>query len=120
MQSGNDQHDLPTKSRANEQSRALQAEHREQFEQTKYEAINGDVRSQNIIGFCYLTGRGVQQNNDLAIQWFNIAATKGDARAKQNLDLCQGCTTLIQIAAKALQLHRAGVNGHGSNLVNSG
>lgn len=49
------------------------------------QANYGDACAQNNIGFCYLEGNGVAQDDKKATQWFKKAAEQGDADAQYNL-----------------------------------
>ena len=45
----------------------------------------GDAKAQRSLGFAYATGKGVKQNNQAAVQWYQKAAEQGDAKAQYNL-----------------------------------
>lgn len=49
------------------------------------QAEAGDVAAQNSLGLAFLTGRGIEQNNQEASKWFSAAADKDYARAQKNL-----------------------------------
>lgn len=51
----------------------------------EYAARKGYALAQNHLGFCYLVGQGVEQNNKMALKWFRRAAKLGDAMAQDNL-----------------------------------
>ncbi|MEZ0222997.1 MAG: tetratricopeptide repeat protein [Alphaproteobacteria bacterium] len=48
-------------------------------------AENGDPQSQFVLGYAYMHGNGVQQNNKEASKWFLKAAEQGDPRAQYAL-----------------------------------
>ncbi len=54
------------------------------FESCLGNAEGGCVESQYKLGLMYATGHGVGQDNVLAHMWFNIAATHGGDRAKED------------------------------------
>ena len=45
----------------------------------------GNARAQNLLGVMYRRGEGVARSPARAFMWFSIAAKKGDAAAKANL-----------------------------------
>lgn len=45
-------------------------------------AYSGSDSSQRMLGYYYLEGKGVEQSDDIAFQWFLSAAKKGDAFAQ--------------------------------------
>ena len=48
-------------------------------------AKSGDVVAQNTLGFLYLNGQSVKQDNTEAVKWFSLSAHKGYAAAQYNL-----------------------------------
>ena len=50
--------------------------------QIKTKAERGDAKAQYTLGAAYEEGKGVEQNNDLAFQWYRKAADQGDAQAQ--------------------------------------
>lgn len=48
-------------------------------------AEQGDAQSQSILGYCYMKGDGVQQDNTEAAKWIRKAAEQGDISAQLNL-----------------------------------
>ncbi|CAG8494355.1 3330_t:CDS:1 [Ambispora leptoticha] len=54
----------------------------------KKAAENGDALGQNELGACYGMGRGVKQNNDLAVHWYRKAAHGGSAMGQFNYGSC--------------------------------
>ncbi|MFN0025018.1 MAG: peptidoglycan-binding protein [Parvularculaceae bacterium] len=55
----------------------------------------GDSDSQNLLGVMYLAGLGVVQNTDLALQWLNTAARRGNADAYYNLAITYATGTIL-------------------------
>ena len=53
----------------------------------KMSAEYGDEKGQYNLGYCYLTGLGVLQDEARAFQWFEKAADKGNAAAQNALGL---------------------------------
>jgi TPR repeat protein len=48
-------------------------------------AKQGNTEAQSNLGFMYITGRGVPQDDQKAGQWYTKAAEQGDALAQLNL-----------------------------------
>ena len=48
-------------------------------------AEKGDMRAQNMVGFMYLKGFGVEQDYGDAIKWYQLAAEQGLAQAQWKL-----------------------------------
>ena len=48
-------------------------------------ALQKDIQSQQALGWMYMNGRGVKQNDAIAFDWFNRAAQQGDAYAQKML-----------------------------------
>ncbi|WP_439813897.1 hypothetical protein [Zavarzinia sp. CC-PAN008] len=46
-------------------------------------AAQGDIEACVELGLSYATGRGVERDYVIAHKWLNVAATKGDAEARQ-------------------------------------
>lgn len=51
-------------------------------------AERGHAQSQNDLGLCYRSGKGVERNSREAVKWFRAAAEQGNADALYNLGLC--------------------------------
>lgn len=45
----------------------------------------GNAKAQNVMGVMYQKGEGVARSSAKAFMWFSLAAKKGDAQAKSNL-----------------------------------
>ncbi|MBI5323466.1 hypothetical protein [Bradyrhizobium sp.] len=45
----------------------------------------GNAKAQNVMGVMYRKGEGVARSSAKAFMWFSLAAKKGDATAKANL-----------------------------------
>ncbi|XBQ15706.1 MAG: peptidoglycan-binding protein [Oceanicaulis sp.] len=54
-----------------------------------------DPAMQNVLGIMHATGLGVEQNTDLALEWFQIAAQRGDPDANFNLALIFGTQAVL-------------------------
>jgi mono/diheme cytochrome c family protein len=50
-------------------------------------ALAGDPDIQNLLGFMYFYGEGVEPNYDDAHYWFHLAAEEGDFKAQRNLGI---------------------------------
>lgn len=50
-------------------------------------AAQGDADAQNMLGFMYRWGQGVEQDFQKARQWYRLAADQGHATAQNNLGL---------------------------------
>ena len=48
--------------------------------------VNG-LLAQSNLGWMYLNGLGVEQNDSIAARWYQRAAEQGDARAQNNLGI---------------------------------
>lgn len=55
------------------------------LEELKETALNGDPRSQLILGSAYLSGKELPQNYKEAAKWFELAANQGNAQGKYQL-----------------------------------
>ena len=53
-----------------------------------------DAGAQNLLGIMFATGLGVELNVDMAIEWLEIAATRGHPEANFNLALIYGTGTI--------------------------
>ena len=51
-------------------------------------AAQGDADAQNMVGFMYRWGQGVEQDFEKARQWYRSAADQGSARAQTIWDFC--------------------------------
>ncbi|MFZ5618030.1 MAG: peptidoglycan-binding protein [Pseudomonadota bacterium] len=54
-----------------------------------------DSDAQNLLGVMYAAGLGVVQNTDLALQWLNAAARRGNADAYYNLAIIYATGTIL-------------------------
>ena len=54
-----------------------------------------DPSIQNVLGVMHATGLGVEQNTDLALEWFQISARRGDAHANFNLAMIYGTQAVL-------------------------
>jgi TPR repeat protein len=48
-------------------------------------AETGNARAQHLVGVMYRKGQGVARNSARAFMWFSLAARRGDARARAEL-----------------------------------
>ena len=55
------------------------------LDELRVRAEQGDTAAQDALGFRYLSGRGVPQDEAEAIRWFRLTAEQGDAVAQANL-----------------------------------
>jgi TPR repeat protein len=58
------------------------------FEEYKAKAVQGDAWGQAMLGRCYATGQGVEQNPTEAVKWFRKSADQDDARGQCGLGNC--------------------------------
>ncbi|EJM73759.1 tetratricopeptide repeat protein [Pseudomonas sp. GM55] len=67
-------------------------------------AREGDVDAQAMLGQILLDGQGIEQDQPLAVRWFEIAARRGHLMARNMLGRCHehgwGCTANATIAAR--------------------
>ena len=68
-------------------------------------AEQGSVTAQANLGNMYEIGAGVAQSNILAHQWYNLAASNGDATARENREILAKKMTASEIS-KAIALAR--------------
>ncbi len=61
-------------------------------------AHRGDPVAEEILGFMYAKGNGVQQDNVLAHMWWSLAAAQGNEIARKNRDIVLKLMTPDQIA----------------------
>lgn len=54
----------------------------------KKAALLGEEDAQNMLGFCYLNGLGIEKNPNLAMEWFQKAAEQGHIVAQSNVGYC--------------------------------
>lgn len=66
-------------------SSAVQSQTNVSFPELAKRAAAGDAAAEFEVGRAYEDGKGVQQNDDLAVQWFRKAAEQGNARAQNSL-----------------------------------
>ncbi len=66
-------------------STSEQATQQDYVEQCQRAAKKGNVVAQNTLGFLYLHGQGIGQDDKAAAKWFKIAADNGYAAAQYNL-----------------------------------
>jgi TPR repeat protein len=57
------------------------------FNDCKVKAEQGDVQSQASLGWMYDKGKGVSQDYEKAVYWYQKAADQGDANGQLNLGL---------------------------------
>lgn len=72
-------------------------------------AEQGNVVAQFKIGFCYETGRGVEQSWAEAVKWYRMAASRGSENAAYHLGMCyyygwSGATKSLTEAARWYRL----------------
>lgn len=58
------------------------------IEELKRQATNNDPKAQNELGYCYLHGQDVEQNDRAAYELFKKAAAQGLIEAQHNLGNC--------------------------------
>ena len=67
-------------------------------------ASEGDAEAQALLGQILLDGRGIKQDQPLALRWFDIAARRGHLMARNMLGRCHehgwGCTANAAAAAE--------------------
>lgn len=52
------------------------------------EALKGESKCRNFIGYAYMTGSGHTQDLKEAVKWYRLAADQGNAKAQNNLGTC--------------------------------
>ena len=77
----------------------------------KAAAEKGHKKAQYRLGFCYDKGKGVEENDNLAFQWYSKSAAQGYAKAQYQLGKCykdgEGTT---KNRAKAIELFTKAAN----------
>jgi TPR repeat protein len=58
----------------------------------------GNTKAQNVMGVMYRKGQGVARSSARAFMWFSLAATRGDAKAKAELQEVSKDMTPAEIA----------------------
>ena len=81
----------------------------------------GFALAENIVGFCFDKGTGVEQNLAKAVEWYTKAAEKGHSAAMKFLGYCsEKGRGVEQNLAKALEWYTkaqdAGVEGVGARI----
>ena len=66
-------------------SKTEQLSQEEYLKRCQAAADDGNVVAQNTLGFLYLNGQGIEQNDEEAVTWFRRAAHDGYAAAQYNL-----------------------------------
>lgn len=86
----------------------------EMFVRTLQEAEQGDAKAQFFIGASYADGRGVEQNIQLAIQWYEKAAAQGYGSAQVRLgNIYETGPATVQNYSKAVKYYRQAIaNGY--------
>lgn len=51
-------------------------------------AEQGYSKAQDVLGFCYWSGKGVAQDFGKAVYWYRLAANQANANAQRNLAVC--------------------------------
>ena len=89
-------------------AKKLAEDQKEEFNEIKAKAEEGDAEAQFQLGLLYDTGRGVRQNPAKAIRWYRAAADQGHAAAQNNLGLLYDYGRGIsQDAAEAMRWYRS-------------
>ncbi|MFZ2656320.1 MAG: tetratricopeptide repeat protein [Victivallales bacterium] len=63
----------------------LLADDKADFESFKIKAEQGNAEGQYYFALCYLLGRGVEKNNEKAVEWLSKSAAQGNEKAKTAL-----------------------------------
>jgi TPR repeat protein len=61
---------------------------KEQIEEIRKSAEQGDAEAQNKLGVCYAKGEGVKKDEAEAVKWYRLAAEQGLAKAQYSLGVC--------------------------------
>ena len=59
-------------------------------------ANRGDSFAQLKVGICYMTGNGIKQDYEKAVEWYRKSAEQGNAEAQTCLGLCYGMGNGVQ------------------------
>ena len=74
-------------------------------------AEQGDALAQYFLGFMYVGGRGVPEDDVLAYMWWNLAAAQGNEDAQEDKDRIEQQMTREQIA-EGQRLSREWIETH--------
>ena len=58
------------------------------FKKHEKAAAQGYTQTQHNLGVCYYNGRGVEKDEQKAVEWYQKAAEQGYAQAQKNLGVC--------------------------------
>ena len=72
----------------------------------------GSVTSMANLGNMYEVGAGVLQSNIFAHQWYNLAASNGDAAARESRKLVEGKMTSPQISMAVALAKKCMISGY--------
>ena len=72
----------------------------------------GSVTSMANLGNMYEVGAGVLQSNIFAHQWYNLAASNGDAAARESRKLVEGKMTSSQISMAVALAKKCMISGY--------
>ena len=85
----------------------------EALRETYEKAKAGDVNAQYELGTCYMTGKGVHQDFEYAMEWLLKAADQGEPFAMYNIGILYSCGHGVKQNCSIAQLWFAKANEHG-------
>ena len=72
----------------------------------------GSVTSMANLGNMYEVGAGVLQSNIFAHQWYNLAASNGDATARERKKFVEGQMTALQVSMAVALAKKCMISGY--------
>lgn len=85
----------------------------EELKGTYEKAMAGDVNAQYELGTCYMTGKGIKQSFDLALEWLLKAADQGEPFAMYDIGILYSCGHGVKQNCSIAQLWFTKANEHG-------
>lgn len=85
----------------------------ETLRETYEKAKAGDVNAQYELGTCYMTGKGIKQSFDHAMEWLLKAADQGEPFAMYNIGILYSCGHGVKQNCSVAQLWFTKANENG-------
>ena len=85
----------------------------EALRETYEKAKAGDMNAQYELGNCYMTGKGIHQDFEYAMEWLLKAADQGEPFAMYNIGILYSCGHGVKQNCSMAQLWFARANEHG-------
>ena len=85
----------------------------EALRETYEKAKAGDMNAQYELGTCFMTGKGIHQDFEYAMEWLLKAADQGEPFAMYNIGILYSCGHGVKQNCSMAQLWFAKANEHG-------